>query len=79
MITRKIRVSLTKFVGADFFSPNVFLLPGTGRVPFIREIYLAFRGEGQVKGRSEWLSCFCCLLRLFQLKTLNMPRCQSTC
>ena len=45
MITRKIRVSLTKFVGVDFFPPNVFLLPGTERVPFIREIYILLLGE----------------------------------
>ena len=45
MITRKIGVSLTKFVGADFFSPKVFLLPGTGRVPFIREVYILLLGE----------------------------------
>ena len=36
IITRKIRVSLTKFVGVDFFPPNVFLLPGTERETTLR-------------------------------------------
>lgn len=52
MITRKIRVSLTKFVGA-IFSQDVFLLPGTGGTLYKGNLYLAFRGRRTSEGGGQ--------------------------
>ena len=51
MITRKIRVSLTKFVGVDFFPPNVFLLPVFDKLPeWVRLIaYFSFNQTSAAK------------------------------